>query len=68
MSEIAMEENRKAEIRKMFGIRGARDKPRDSYRCTGHQNPDTLIVFLFHKSIAHNKYLLNGIPLSISIF
>ena len=31
-----MEENRKVGIRKMFGIRGARDKPRDSYGGTAY--------------------------------
>ena len=36
MSEIAMEENRKVGIRKMFSIRGARDKPRDSYGSTAY--------------------------------
>lgn len=35
MSEIAMEENRKVGIGKMFDIRGVRDKPRDSYGGTG---------------------------------
>ena len=43
MSEIAMEENRKVRISKMLGIRGARDKPRDSYGSTAYS-------FLFGRS------------------
>ena len=38
-----MEENRKVRISKMLGIRGARDKPRDSYGSTAYS-------FLFGRS------------------